>query len=214
VKLNTRNKGDGLKLLKSLNSDSIKLVFFDPQYRAGLDKLKYGNEGARQKRRATLTQMSEELIRDFGREIERILKPSGHVAFWMDKFTVCNFTVEQYFGDAGHTNIVDMITWNKMKMGMGYRSRRKGEHVLLLQKDPVRVKGCWTDHGIGDVWDEKVDNVDHVHRKPLELQKRIIGAVTKKGDLIVDPCAGSFSVLEACQAMGRNFIGCDIGGGK
>jgi hypothetical protein len=27
---------------------------------------------------------------------------------------------------------------------------------------------------------------------------------------VVDPCAGSFIVLEACQNTNRNFLGCDF----
>lgn len=44
-KLNSKNKADGLDLLRSLKDKTIKTAFFDPQYRGVLDKLKYGNEG-------------------------------------------------------------------------------------------------------------------------------------------------------------------------
>ena len=37
--------------------------------------------------------------------------------------------------------VVDLITWNKIKMGMGYRTRRFGEHLVVLQKKPLRAKG-------------------------------------------------------------------------
>jgi len=50
--------GDALALLQSLPDSSTPLVFFDPQYRAVLDKLKFGNEGARQRGRAGLPAMS------------------------------------------------------------------------------------------------------------------------------------------------------------
>lgn len=212
MKLNARNKGDGLKLLTSLDSDSVPLVFFDPQYRGVLDKLKYGNEGERQKRRAALPQMTDFNIWEFGIEINRVLKPSGHCAMWMDKFIVCNFTSARFFGDSHSINIVDLITWETGRFGMGRRTRRCGEYLMILQKDPTRAKDVWTDHGIRDVWREKVDNSDHVHRKPHDLQKRIIRTVTKRGDLVVDPCAGSFSVFEACRETGRKFLGCDIMG--
>lgn len=48
------------------------------------------------------------------------------------------------------------------------------------------------------------------HRKPLELQKNLILATTQPGDLVVDPAAGSYAVLAACQAVGRDFVGCDL----
>jgi hypothetical protein len=38
----------------------------------------------------------------------------------------------------------------------------------------------------------------------------LIGAVTLPGDLVVDPAAGSFTVMHAAHALGREFIGCDI----
>ena len=44
---NFRNKADGLNLLTSLQEQSIKTAFFDPQYRGVLDKLSYGNEGVK-----------------------------------------------------------------------------------------------------------------------------------------------------------------------
>ena len=92
---------------------------------------------------------------------------------------------------------------------MGYRSRRKSEYLLVLQKAPVRAKGCWTDHDIPDVWAEKTTKV-HPHSKPVELQQRLIKATTKEGGFVLDPAAGGYSVLEACKRAGREFIGGDI----
>jgi len=50
----------------------------------------------------------------------------------------------------------------------------------------------------------------HPHQKPKGLIKALIEAITEKGDLIVDPCSGSFMVLEVCQELGREFLGCDL----
>jgi DNA modification methylase len=35
-------------------------------------------------------------------------------------------------------------------------------------------------------------------------------ATTDEGDLIIDPCAGSFVVLEVCQELKREFCGVDL----
>ncbi|WP_342352669.1 hypothetical protein [Helicobacter muridarum] len=56
IKKNTKLKVCGLTLMQSLESQSVDLCFFDPQYRGVLDKMKYGNEGERQKGRAALHQ--------------------------------------------------------------------------------------------------------------------------------------------------------------
>ena len=35
-------------------------------------------------------------------------------------------------------------------------------------------------------------------------------ATTGESDLVVDPCAGSFVVLEVCQELNRNYLGVDL----
>ncbi len=212
LKANTRQRMDGMRLLSLLPENLIPVVFFDPQYRGILEKMKYGNEGkTRGWERASLRQMSEDEITAFIREINRILIPSGHLFLWIDKFHLCQGIPGWTAGTELLT--VDMITWNKMQFGMGYRTRRTGEHLLVLQRKPKRAKGVWKVHDIRDVWEEKAKRGgDHTHRKPVELQTRLISAVSNQGDIVVDPAAGSFSVMEAAAKAGRNFLGCDIVG--
>jgi site-specific DNA-methyltransferase (adenine-specific) len=57
---------------------------------------------------------------------------------------------------------------------------------------------------------EKVDRRLHPHAKPADLISRLIGAVTRPGDLIVDPCAGGFTVLHEARRLNRSFLGVDI----
>ncbi len=96
-----------------------------------------------------------------------------------------------------------------MKMGMGYRTRRKAEYLVVLQKKPILAKTTWTIHNISDVWDEKVTK-QHPHSKPPELQKQLILATTNEGDYVCDPAAGGYTVFEVCKLTNRNFIGGDI----
>lgn len=207
--LDRRNKADGLKLLRATPSNYSKLIFFDPQHREVLDYLKLGNEGARQKGRVKLPQMATENIKQLGEEIVRVLKPSGYAATWIDKFILCNGLAQSFYGD--ELQIVDMITWNKGKIGMGHRSRRKGEYLIFLQKPPILAKHTWRRKPcIGDIWDEKITDRVHVHQKPHGLQKALIEAITNKGDVVMCPTAGSFSVMYAAHACGRHFLGCDI----
>jgi DNA methylase len=53
-------------------------------------------------------------------------------------------------------------------------------------------------------------NKTHPHAKPAGLIARLIGAVTRPGDLVVDPAAGSFVVMRVANQMGRDFVGRDI----
>ena len=184
MQLNQKLTINGLKLMQNIESQTIDLCFFDPQYRGVLDKMKYGNEGERQKGRAMLPQMSEEAIIAFITEINRVLKNSCYLMLWIDKFHLCE-GIQQWLKGT-ELQIVDLITWDKGKMGMGYRTRKQSEYLLVLQKKPIKAKGTWNLHNIRDVWSEKLSKEAlkiHPHSKPKELQKALIESCTKKGDL-------------------------------
>ena len=153
--------------------------------------------------------MPEATIQAFIKEIDRVLAPSGHLLLWVDKFHLCS-GIQDWLQDTS-LNQVDLITWDKGRIGMGYRSRRRSEYLYVIQKSPTRAKGVWTVHDIPDVWLEKVGR-DHPHCKPVRLQAAIIGAITNPGDLVIDPASGSFSVMEAAQSIGREFLGTDLNG--
>jgi site-specific DNA-methyltransferase (adenine-specific) len=209
MRFNVEQQGDALNLMQSLPVACTKCVIFDPQYREILDKLAYGNEGARQKGRFLLPEMTTGYIKDCVLEAARLLKPSGYFTWWTDTFNLC----EGRHLDKDIKAVlppVDLIAWDSGRPGNGYRSRRRGGYLLILQKPPILAKATWRDHGIGDRWLEKVDRKAHPHVKPIELLKRVIGAVTDPGDLVIDPCAGAFTVMKAAHALNRNFIGCDI----
>ena len=208
--LNRQNRYNGLDLLAQMEPASVPLCIFDPQYRGILDKMQYGNEGiSRGRARSELPQMSDATITAFIRGIAKVLIPSGHLFLWVDKFRLCT-GVEQWLDRWGLAT-VDLVTWNKGRMGMGYRTRRYAEHLVIAQKLPKRAKGVWQRHDIPDVWTETVDHWSgHAHAKLVLLQGALIEAVTDPGDVILDPAAGSYSVLEAALGEGRQFWGCDV----
>lgn len=210
---NVRLRMDGLQFLSVLQKSNtlVSVAFLDPQYRGVLEKLSYGNEGkGRGRRRCALQQMTEDIIRQFICNIDRILIPSGHLFLWIDKFHLCEGIHAWLYGTK--LDIVDMITWNKGTFGMGYRTRRCAEYCVILQKKPRKAKGIWQVHNIPDVYQEVVVRYQHPHAKPVNLQGELIAAVSHKGDFVIDPAAGSFSVLEAAKSKGRIFLGCDING--
>jgi len=80
-----------------------------------------------------------------------------------------------------------------------------------LQKPPIRAKGTWKRSPcIPDVFPEKITERRHTHQKPSFLHRQLIEAMTEPGDVVVNPCAGSFAVMDAAHACGRHFLGCDI----
>lgn len=213
LEVNTRLRMDGLQLLGKLPDNAIPVVFFDPQYRGILDKLSYGNEGKdRSKRRCALAQMDDHKIAEFVQAIDRVLIPSGHLFLWMDKFHLCNGF--RMWLNGTDLDVVDLVNWDKGKIGMGYRSRRTTEYCVVLQRRPRKAKGVWKIHNIPDTWREKVRTTrnGHPHRKPIDLQGELIAAVSNEDDIIVDPAAGDFTVMDAANMRRRNFLGCDLNG--
>jgi site-specific DNA-methyltransferase (adenine-specific) len=203
---NVTQGGDAMALLESLPDHCSPLIFFDPQHRGVLDYLQFGNEGARQRGRARLPAMSKSYIDDVCFESVRVLKPRGYLMRWVDTYCLCE---GHHLGVAFAVKPVDLIAWDNLRLGMGRRTRRRGDYLLILQKPPISPR-TWTDDGIPNRWTEKVDRAAHPHVKPIGLMTRLIAAVTKEEDLIVDPAAGSFGVLQAALGLRRNFIGCDI----
>lgn len=57
---------------------------------------------------------------------------------------------------------------------------------------------------------ERDERRTHPTQKPVALMARIIEAYTQPGDLVLDPYAGSGSVLLAAKMLGRRAVGCEI----
>ena len=151
--------------------------------------------------------MTGSYIEQCCRDIARVLRPSGYLFLWADTYRLCT---GEHLHVADVLPCVDLISWDSERIGNGYRSRRRGDYLLVLQRPPLRAKGTWRDHGIPSRWDEKVDRRIHPHIKPTGLIRRLIAAVTVPGDLVLDPAAGSFVVMNVALALQRHFVGCDI----
>jgi site-specific DNA-methyltransferase (adenine-specific) len=204
---NTAQRGDALELLQSLPDGCTPLVFFDPQHRSVLDRLAYGNEGARQRERCKLPAMTGAYIDQVCRAAAHVLVRSGYLMLWTDTFRLCE---THHLRIADVLKTVDLIAWDNLRPGNGYRTHRRGDYLLVLQKRPLAARRTWRDRGIPSRWSEKASRRVHPHVKPIGLIKRLIGAVTQPGDLVVDPAAGSFVIMRAARELGRNFIGVDI----
>jgi site-specific DNA-methyltransferase (adenine-specific) len=153
-------RGNALALLQSLPDSCTPVVFFDPQHRDVLDKLKVGNEGTRQKGRADLPAMTSAYVDAGCREAARVLRPSGYLLQWVDTFRLCE---AYHLRIADVLNCVDLIAWDNLRPSMGKRWRRRGDYLLVLQRPPLVAKSTWRDHGIPSRWPGKVDRTIHPH---------------------------------------------------
>ncbi|MDE0471759.1 MAG: hypothetical protein OXH57_07435 [Ekhidna sp.] len=92
--------------------------------------------------------MSKHIITTFIKEIDRVLMPFGHLFLWVDKFHLCQDF--QCWLEQTKLNVVDMVVWDKEKIGLGYRTRHRSEFCVVIQKEPRRAKGHWISRNIPD----------------------------------------------------------------
>ncbi len=50
----------------------------------------------------------------------------------------------------------------------------------------------------------------HEWQQPLAEVEYLVKTFSQPGDLVIDPCGGSFTTAVACRNLGRRFIGCDV----
>ena len=61
-------------------------------------------------------------------------------------------------------------------------------------------------------WQSDDSSVPKLHptQKPIKLLRRLIEIFTDRGDVVIDPCAGSASTLRAAAELGRRAFGFEI----
>jgi len=202
---NIKQAGEALELLTSLPAQSVDLVILDPQYR---DFANSSRSLSKKKQFNFKSQADYEIV-NLLIEIERILKPNAFCLLWVNKTFLLNQKLLTWFLKLPLLKLVDFLTWEKNNIGFGHYFRNKAEYAYFIQKDPYALN-CFKSHSLPSIWKEKLVNHLHPHQKPHDLIKALIAATTNEGDLVVDPCAGSFIVLEACQVTNRNFLGVDL----
>ncbi len=80
------------------------------------------------------------------------------------------------------------------------------EPVLIYSKGDWRRLGHWRDvsQSVGG------EKNWHPWQKPLPEIEDLVRHLSAPGDLVIDPCGGSFTTAVACRNLGRRFIACDV----
>jgi DNA modification methylase len=97
------------------------------------------------------------------------------------------------------------IIWVKNCFTLG-RSDYQRQYEPILYGWPEEKKHFWCgDRNQGDVWfiDKPHANDLHPTMKPVELVERAIENSSRRGNLVLDPFAGSGSTVIACENLGR-----------
>lgn len=90
------------------------------------------------------------------------------------------------------------------------------EYALVLYRDKL-PKFNNNGHMVLNWFEWKRDgsNIPKIHptQKPVKVLQRLISIFTDKGDVVIDPCAGSGTTLRAAHDMGRHSFGFEINKG-
>jgi site-specific DNA-methyltransferase (adenine-specific) len=165
-------------------------------------------------------------------EAYRLLSPTGTLYFHIDYREVhyCKVLLDQIFG---RDCFLNEIIW---AYDFGGRSKRrwpaKHDNILVYVKDPenytfvtknidripymapglVGPKKASKGKLPTDTWWHTIvgtnskEKTGYPTQKPLGILKRIIGASTNEGDLVLDFFAGSGTTGAGCIELNRNFI--------
>ena len=226
-----------LKILEQLPENSVDMIFADPPYllsnggftvHAG--KMVSVNKGQ--------WDVSNGVRKDFEFHLSwieachRVLKPGGTI--WISgtyhSIYQCGFALQ-----ARHFHILNDIAWFKPNASPNLSCRfftASHETLIWARKDKkakhkfnyeAMKNGDWPDDFLKkpnlqmrSVWaiyppkKEEKKHTKHPTQKPIDLLVRIVMASTNKGDLILDPFAGSSTTGLAAVLNDRKFIGIDL----
>jgi site-specific DNA-methyltransferase (adenine-specific) len=228
-------KGDNLKVLADLPSESFDLIYIDPPFNT-----KKTQTGSRRNRTIQIGSMSfEDTFTDFLaflapriRQAHRLLKPTGAFFFHIDYREVhyCKILIDSVFSREAFQN---EIIW---AYDYGGRATRrwspKHDNILWYTKDPANYTYRFEDIDripymapglVGpdkaergktptDTWWHTIvptngkERTGYPTQKPLGILNRIIAVHSRPGDLILDFFAGSGTTGAAAVGQGRDAV--------
>ncbi len=194
---------DCREILPTINPSDVDLLLTDPPYGIGLDTAyaarRPGNVGGRvaggsrdhPRVKGDDKPYDPRLLLVFGRAVlfggnhyAHLLPPSGAWIVW-DKL------------DSLHTD----------KREQGFNDGADAELAWTNLGGAVRTyKHMWN----GVLRKSEVGHHVHPTQKPAALMRWIVERWTEPGDLVLDPYMGSGPVAQACNDLGRRYVGIEI----
>lgn len=207
-------KDDAISFLKKLPSNSVDIIATDPAYSGMNNKLqlgkgrivgKYSDKGTEDGKWFGEFEDSEENYSLFLTECQRVLKKStGHIYIMFDSYSLLTLgnIVRNYF------EVKNLITWDKVNIGMGHYFRRRHEYIIFATNGNTRkIKN----RKFPDVWRfKRIHNSKYPTQKPVEVFQAMIYASSEKDFTVCDPFTGSASSAIAAIKNNCKFVGCDI----
>ena len=232
IKKNTILLGDSLKIMKTIPSKSVDLIFADPPYNLQLKDTLYRPD------QTTVEAVTQDwdkfntykeydnFTEQWLKESKRILKKGG--ALWVIGSYHNILRVGTSIQNHGFWILNDII-WHKTNPMPNFRGTRftNAHETLLWCTTSRKAKYTFNYQNLKELNDGKQMRSDwyipicsgkerlrennnqrsHPTQKPEALMYRIILSSTNKGDIILDPFLGSGTTAVVAKKLQRNFIG-------
>jgi len=116
------------------------------------------------------------------------------------------------YGFANYINLVFRKNFSAQVLKANMRVVGNCEYAILLYRDKLPKFNNKRKMVFNCIDWEKDSNSEKLHptQKPLKVLKKLIEVFTDKGDVVIDPVAGSGSTLVAAIEMGRKAYGFEI----
>ena len=203
---------DVLLFLRALPGESVDLIVTDPAY-SGMNQHLLLGKGRivgnyQEKEGNRWFEEFHDTPENYGQflsECRRVLKNDRHLFLMFDSFSMLSLgaLVRDFF------NVKNIITWDKVNIGMGHYFRRQTEFILFASKGKRPV----TRRDIPDIWKiKRLHRASYPTQKPVELFEAMIASSKAEGDrdfVVCDPFVGSGSAAIAALRQGSRFVGCD-----
>ena len=207
-------RDDAISFLEKLPSNSIDIITTDPAYSGMNNKLmlgkgrivgKYSDKGTDGGKWFDEFEDSVENYTKFLTQCQRVLKKStGHIYIMFDSFSLLTLSsiVRDFF------DVKNLITWDKVNIGMGHYFRRRHEYILFATNGNSRkIKN----RSFPDVWRfKRISNSNYPTQKPVEVFQAMIYASAEENYIVCDPFLGSASSAIAAIKNKCRFYGCDV----
>lgn len=229
--------GDSIEWMKTINDESIDMVFADPPY--NIKKADWDDFGSQER----YIEWSVRWIE----QASRILKPTGSLYVCgfseiladlkhpsMRYFSSCRWLVWFYRNKANlgkdwgrsHESILHLrkkdfghINYDDVRIPYGKHTLKYPDHPQADSSQYGRKGSHWTPNPLGAKPKDVVEipttcngmneKTPHPTQKPEELLRKLILASSSEGDLVLDPFSGSGTTAVVASQLHRQWLACD-----
>ncbi len=212
--LTTRiEQSDCIAFLRTLPSECVDAIVTDPAYSGMNQHMQFGhgrivghyNSDQREGKSKWFEEFHDDPdnYRVFLSECKRVLRNDRHIYIMFDSFSLLTLgpIVREIF------DVKNLITWDKVNMGMGHYFRRRHEYIMFATKGHRKL----TRRDIPDIWRfRRIHRAVYPTQKPVEVFEAMLCGSIEPGFVVCDPFVGSGSAAIAALKYGCSFIGSDI----